>query len=91
MKKILLAGACVLAMSATAMAQSSTTDGSSTMHKNSNTMMKKNTMKPDPNAATTGSSMDSKRGVPGNNTAGGDASQSNPKSTAPGAAKAGGG
>jgi len=91
MKKILLAGACVLAMSATAMAQSSMKNDSPTTHKNSNTMMKDNTMKANPNAATTGSSMDSKRGVPGNNTVGGDASQSNPKSTAPGAAKAGGG
>lgn len=90
MKKILLAGACVLAMSATAMAQSSMKNDS-TMHKdkNTNTMMKNNKM--DPNPATTGSSMDAKRGVPGNPTAGGDASQSNPKSTVPGAAKAGGG
>ncbi|ACI92879.1 probable glycin-rich signal peptide protein [Afipia carboxidovorans OM5] len=92
MKKILLATACVFAMSATAMAQSSMDRSSSGTAIHKNDAVKKNTMKPvDPNAATTGSSMDSKRGVPGNNTVGGDGSQSNPKSTAPGAAKAGGG
>lgn len=95
MKKILLAGACVLAFSAAAMAQSST----ATENQKSDTMkqdsmkngMKANGSATSGSAATTGSSTDSKRGVPGNPDAGGDESMSNPKSTTPGAAKAGGG
>ncbi len=84
MKKILLAGACVLAMSATAMAQSSMEkDGySGTVHKNNT--MKNNTMKANPNGTTTGSSMGSKRGMPSNGTAGSGASHSsNPQPTTP--------
>jgi len=70
MKKILLAGACVLAMSATAMAQSAPKTTSPATPQN-NSAMKSNSMKAQPHGATTGSSMDSRRGVPGNPTAGG--------------------
>jgi hypothetical protein len=92
MKKALLAVACVFALSATAMTPSFAKDynKSSTM-KNEKHKTTGSSMSRDPSAATTGSSSDAKRAVPGNNAVGGDGSMSNPKSTAPGAAKAGGG
>jgi len=94
MKKAILAGACAVALSAVTMTPSFATE-----HDKSNTMKNEKhqttgssmTREQPGNAATTGSSMDAKRGVPGNNAVGGDGSMSNPKSTAPGAAKAGGG
>lgn len=99
MKKALLAGACAFAMSAAAMTPSFATEHNksgatkndtinSERHQTTGSSMSR---EQPGNAATTGSSMDSKRGVPGNDAVGGDASMSNPKSTAPGAAKAGGG
>lgn len=93
MKKFLLASTCAVAISAMSMSASFAKD----MKDQSNSGMKSDKHQTtgssamNPNAATTGSSMDAKRGVPGNNAVGGDGSMSDPKSTAPGASKAGGG
>lgn len=83
MKRILIASACVCALSVPAIAQTGTTTAAPA------TKMENGKMTP-PDASK-GTSTDAKRGVPGNPTAGGDASQSTPKSSAPGASKAGGG
>jgi hypothetical protein len=89
-KKIFLAGACMLALATSAIAQSSNTMSPSSPARRDGGANAVQT--PNPNsAATTGNSIDAKRAIPGNNAVGGDGSQSNPKSTAPGAAKAGGG
>jgi len=99
MKKVLLAGACAVALSAAVMTPSFATDYNKSGAANQGTMNNKKhqttgssmSREQPGNSATTGSSADAKRGVPGNNAVGGDGSMSNPKSTAPGAAKAGGG
>ncbi len=84
MKKTLITAVCVAAFAVPAMAQTGTTTTTKPATKMENGKMA-------PPDASKGTSTDAKRGVPGNPTAGGDASQSNPKSSAPGASKAGGG
>lgn len=84
MKRTLITAVCVAAFAVPAMAQTGTTTTTKPTTKMENGKMA-------PPDASKGTSMDAKRGIPGNPTAGGDGSQSNPKSSAPGASKAGGG
>ncbi|RTL49740.1 MAG: hypothetical protein EKK40_15485 [Bradyrhizobiaceae bacterium] len=93
MTKFLMAGACAIAVSAMAMSPSFAKDQEKSGMKSEThqTTGSNSSVKEPSNAATTGSSMDAKRGIPGNNAVGGDGSMSDPKSTAPGASKAGGG
>lgn len=85
MKKILMTAVCVGALAVPAMAQ---TGGTPPTTKSDTRMDNSRTGPPD---ASKGTSTDAKKGIPGNPTAGGDGSQSNPKSNAPGASKSGGG